>query len=166
MQGTFEMSDSVVLITGGTRGIGRGIATRFSELGATVVVVGRRAPEPEIKGARFLGADLREADQVDALFQEVRQRYGRLDVLINNAGGSPPAAAATASANFSSKIIALNLLAPLLCAQAAHALMSEQAGGASIINIASVSGVRPSPGTAASAIAAAVGGCEGRRRGS
>jgi NAD(P)-dependent dehydrogenase (short-subunit alcohol dehydrogenase family) len=68
---------------------------------------------------------------------------------VNNAGGAPPAEAATASPRFSEAIIRLNLLAPLNFAQQANAVMQKQAGGGTIINIASVSAVRPSPGTAA-----------------
>ena len=67
---------------------------------------------------------------------------------MNNAGGAPYADAATASPRFP-PIIELNLLAPLYCAQAAYALMQAQPDGGSIVNIGSVSGARPSPGTAA-----------------
>jgi NAD(P)-dependent dehydrogenase (short-subunit alcohol dehydrogenase family) len=70
-------------------------------------------------------------------------------VVVNNAGGSPPADAATASPRFSTSIVALNLLAPLHVAQAANAVMQEQDEGGAIVNIGSVSGLRPSPGTAA-----------------
>jgi NAD(P)-dependent dehydrogenase (short-subunit alcohol dehydrogenase family) len=69
--------------------------------------------------------------------------------VISNAGGSPPAAAATASPRFHAKVIELNLIAPLHVAQAANAVMQEQPDGGSIIMIGSVSGTRPSPGTAA-----------------
>jgi NAD(P)-dependent dehydrogenase (short-subunit alcohol dehydrogenase family) len=77
------------------------------------------------------------------------ERFGRIDVLVNNAGGSPPADAATASPRFSASIIALNLTAPLVFAQRANAVMQNQEGGGVIVNIASVSATRPSPGTAA-----------------
>src|SRR3954462_15360252 len=125
-----------VLITGGTKGLGRGIAQRFAEAGAGVVVCGRRPPESEPVGD-FIAADVRDPDSVAVLFGAIDDRYGRLDVLVNNAGGAPPAArgrvggmgsgaarpppadSATASAKFSNAIIGLNLVAPLLCAQAA-----------------------------------------------
>jgi NAD(P)-dependent dehydrogenase (short-subunit alcohol dehydrogenase family) len=150
---SLEIAGKVVLVTGGSRGIGRGIAARFLEAGAEVVICGRRAPEalPEAggKSALFCAADVRELDQLDALLRFVTERFGRLDVLVNNAGGSPPAEAATASPRFSAAIVQLNLLAPLHLSQKANALMQAQAAGGAIINIASVSGLRPSPGTAA-----------------
>jgi NAD(P)-dependent dehydrogenase (short-subunit alcohol dehydrogenase family) len=136
----------VVLVTGGTRGIGRGIADRFEELGADVIVCARRPVDAD---RRFIAADLRDPDQIDALFATIAVRHRRLDVLINNAGGSPPAEAATASPRFAEKIIALNLLAPLWASQAANRMMQTQHNGGAIINIASVSGTRASPGTAA-----------------
>jgi NAD(P)-dependent dehydrogenase (short-subunit alcohol dehydrogenase family) len=77
------------------------------------------------------------------------ERFGRIDVLVNNAGGSPPADAATASPRFSASIIALNLTAPLVFAQRVNAVMQKQDDGGAIVNIASVSATRPSPGTAA-----------------
>lgn len=142
----------VVLVTGGTKGIGRHIAERFLSQGATVVVCGRNPPEtaPTSKGreALFLPCDVRDPAQVDGLVTQIQERFGRLDVLVNNAGGSPYAEAASASPRFHEKIIQLNLLAPLHCAQRANRAMQETDGGV-IINIASVSGTRPSPGTAA-----------------
>ncbi len=74
--------------------------------------------------------------------------YGRIDVVINNAGGAPAADAATASPRFSESIVRLNLLAPLHVAQRANHHMQQGDGGV-IVNIASVSATRPSPGTAA-----------------
>jgi NAD(P)-dependent dehydrogenase (short-subunit alcohol dehydrogenase family) len=142
-----------VLVTGGCRGVGRGIATRFLAAGAEVAVCCRHEPErlPAAEGreAVFLAADVRDPDQVATLVAAVVERFGRLDVVVNNAGGSPPADAATASPRFSTSIVALNLLAPLHVAQAANAVMQEQDEGGAIVNIGSVSGLRPSPGTAA-----------------
>jgi NAD(P)-dependent dehydrogenase (short-subunit alcohol dehydrogenase family) len=137
----------VVLVTGGTKGIGRGIAARFVEEGATVVVCARTKPD-ETAGS-FVPADVRDPDQVDELVRVVVDLHGRLDVLVNNAGGSPPADAAVASPRFSKAIVELNLLGPLYAAQVANRVMQEQLEGGVIINVASVSGTRPSPGTAA-----------------
>ena len=143
----------VVLVTGGAKGIGRGISERFLEDGASVIACGREAPEalPSARGKRaeFIRADVRDRASVDALFDEIGKRFGGLDVLVNNAGGSPYAMADKASPRFHESIIALNLLAPLHLAQKANALMQAQADGGVIVFVASVSALRPSPGTAA-----------------
>lgn len=148
---TFDLSGKVALVTGGTRGLGAEIALRFVDAGATVVVCGRTAPE-EVEGVtrptNFLAVDVRQPDQVAAMIETIVERYGRLDIVVNNAGGSPPADAAVASPRFTEAIVRLNLLAPLLVAEQANAVMQRQDDGGSIINIASLNGVRPSPGTA------------------
>ena len=148
-----DFTGRVVAVTGGTRGIGRGIAVAFLDAGAEVLVCGRHAPDelPQAgdRRAAFVEADVRQADQAARMVHHVRDRYGRLDVLVNNAGGSPTVPAAEASASFFTAVVSLNLLAPFFCAQAANAVMQEQEDGGSIVNIASVSGLRPSPGTAA-----------------
>ncbi len=146
---TLDFANKVVLVTGGTRGLGRGIADRFVEAGATVVVCGRKDPESSASGTTFFAADVRDSESVASLMAQINARFGRLDVLVNNAGGSPPADSATASANFTNAIIGLNLVAPLLCSQGAFSIMRNQDGGGAIVNIASVSGLRPSPNTAA-----------------
>ncbi len=109
------------------------------------------ATEPESlpDGIEFVACDVREPDQVGVLVDTIVERHGRLDVLVNNAGGAPPSDTATVSPRFNASIIALNLTAPLVCAQKANAVMQGQAGGGAIVNIASVSGIRPSPNTAA-----------------
>ena len=153
MPGPLDFTGRVVIVTGGCRGIGRGIAGGFLEAGAGVVVCCRNEPDtlPAAGGreAVFVAADVREPDQVDAVVAATLERFGRLDVLVNNAGGSPPAAAATASPRFSAAIVALNLLAPLTFAQRANAVMQDQDGGGAIVNVGSVSGLRPSPDFAA-----------------
>jgi len=148
-----DMTGKVVIVTGGAKGVGRGITTRFLAAGADVVICGRTVPEqlPEASGKRalFVAADVRQVDDIDRVITVAQERWGRLDVLVNNAGGSPHTEAATASPRFSEAIIRLNLIAPLNFAQRANAVMQAQADGGAIINIASVSGIRPSPGTAA-----------------
>lgn len=153
MDNPLDFSDKVVIVTGGGRGVGLGISRRFLETGAQVVICGRSEPEspPQAVGrtAEFVAADVRDVEQIGAVVAFVKQRFGRLDVLVNNAGGAPESDAATASPRFSESIIRLNLIAPLNFAQQANAVMQEQESGGVIINIASVSATRPSPGTAA-----------------
>jgi NAD(P)-dependent dehydrogenase (short-subunit alcohol dehydrogenase family) len=148
-----DFTSKVVLVTGGSRGVGRGIAERFLEAGAEVVICGRSEPAslPAAGGRRavFVPADVREIEQVDALVAKTLERFGRLDVLVANAGGAPAVDAATVSPRFHEKIIQLNLVAPLHCAQRANAAMQGQPEGGVIVFITSVSGMRPSPGTAA-----------------
>jgi NAD(P)-dependent dehydrogenase (short-subunit alcohol dehydrogenase family) len=143
----------IVVVTGGCRGVGSGIATRFLEAGAEVVVCCRHEPDalPTAGGrsVSFVAADVRDPDAIDAVIAATLERHGRFDVLVNNAGGSPPADTATSSPRFSEAIIALNLTAPLVFSQRAFAVMREQPEGGAIVNIASVSGLRPSPETAA-----------------
>jgi NAD(P)-dependent dehydrogenase (short-subunit alcohol dehydrogenase family) len=153
MSVAIDLSERVVIVTGGGRGIGRGVAARFLEAGARVVVCGRKEPAEPVgaagREALFLAADVREPEAIARLVDAVVERYGRVDALVNNAGGSPPADAATASPRFSTSIVALNLLAPLFLAQRVLPVMRAQPEGGSIVNVASVSGLRPSPGTAA-----------------
>jgi NAD(P)-dependent dehydrogenase (short-subunit alcohol dehydrogenase family) len=151
-----DYAGRAVIVTGGTRGIGAGIAEAFLRAGAEVLVCGRTEPDGDAalpaadgRAAVFERADVRDPAQAQRLVQAAAERFGRVDVVINNAGGAPYAAAATASPRFHAKVIELNLIAPLHVAQGANAVMQGQPEGGSIIMIGSVSGVRPSPGTAA-----------------
>jgi NAD(P)-dependent dehydrogenase (short-subunit alcohol dehydrogenase family) len=144
------LSGQVVLVTGGVRGVGAGISAVLTELGATVVACARRpadegSPAPY---AQFVSCDIRDADAVTAMTEQVVEQHGRLSGVVNNAGGAPFAMAADASPRFHSKIVELNLLAPLIIAQAANKVMQQQDSGGSIVNVSSMSGRRPSPGTA------------------
>ena len=148
-----DISGKVVIVTGGARGVGRGLPLRFLEAGAEVVICGRTAPPEPLRArggdATFVTADVRKVEDIERVVTLTVERFGRLDVLVNNAGGSPVADAATASPRFSEAILRLNLIAPLNFAQRANAQMQRQPSGGVIINIASVSALRPSPGTAA-----------------
>jgi NAD(P)-dependent dehydrogenase (short-subunit alcohol dehydrogenase family) len=151
-----DFTGRAVLVTGGTRGVGAGIAEAFLAAGAQVLVCGRTEPLDEVplpaagrRRAIFTRADVRDPEQAQRLIETAADLFGQLDVVVNNAGGSPHADAATASPRFHAKIIELNLIAPLHVAQAANQVMQDQSAGGSIIMIGSVSGVRPSPGTAA-----------------
>src|SRR5213078_111833 len=112
-----------VIVTGGCRGIGRGIAQRFAEAGAHVLVCCRTEPESLPDGVAFVAADVREPDQIDAVLADCAQRFGRVDVLINNAGGSPPADSATVSPRFNERVVQLNLLAAMSFSQAVYPAM-------------------------------------------
>ena len=114
----------------------------------------KRAPASSCAGApnrpelpvEFRACDVRDAGQVHDLVALARPR---IDIVVNNAGGAPYVPAADASPRLHAKIVELNLLAPLLVAQAANAVMQQQDGGGVIVMVSSVSGHRPSPGTAA-----------------
>jgi NAD(P)-dependent dehydrogenase (short-subunit alcohol dehydrogenase family) len=143
----------VALVTGGTRGLGKTIAERLLADGCQVAICARRPPEEPVvasgREAWFTPADVRSAESAEALIQTVVERFGRLDLLVNNAGGGPKADVAESSPSLLEKVIALNLLAPLHLSRYAHAVMQRQAEGGCVVNIASISGVRPSPGAAA-----------------
>jgi len=145
-----NLSGRVALVTGGTRGIGLGITRALLEAGAAVVTCSRSEVEP-VPGTRHHVCDVRDPEAVDALMASL----DRLDVLVNNAGGAPATDAATASPRFHDKVVGLNLLSPLLVAQAANAVMQRQASGGSIVNISSISAHRPAPTIAAYAAAKA-----------
>jgi NAD(P)-dependent dehydrogenase (short-subunit alcohol dehydrogenase family) len=155
------------IVTGAGRGIGREYALRLAAYGASVIVNdlggardgtgGDVGPAQEVvddivaRGGKAVANtdDVSSWDGAQGLTRQAVETFGRLDVLVNNAGGSPPADTATASPRFTAGIIALNLTAPIVCAQRANAVMQEQDSGGVIVNIASVSGVRASPETLA-----------------
>lgn len=146
MKTDLGLTGAVVLVTGGVRGVGKGITGVFLAHGAHVVTCARHETPTD---AEFVSCDVRDEAQVTALVDGIVARHGRLDVVVNNAGGAPYAPAADASPRLHEKIVQLNLLAPLLVSQQANAVMQRQDGGGSIVMISSVSGTRASPGTAA-----------------
>jgi NAD(P)-dependent dehydrogenase (short-subunit alcohol dehydrogenase family) len=143
----FGLSGRVVLVTGGVRGVGAGISAVFAQQGATVVTCARRSVEGS--PYEFHSCDIRDDDAVKAMIDAVCERHSKLDVVVNNAGGSPYVLTADSSAKFNRKIVELNLLGALSVSQHANAKMQSQQLGGSIVNITSVSGRRPTPGTAA-----------------
>ncbi len=145
------MVQRLALITGGTRGLGLAITQRLLQDGWQVVVCARSLPDAPIavaaRTAHAIAGDLRQPGEPDRLVSEVIARFGRLDLLVNNAGGSPMAEIAGSSASLIDKIVALNLTAPLHMARAAYPFLRESQG--CVVNIASISGRRPAPGTVA-----------------
>lgn len=148
-----EMTGRTVIVTGGSKGLGRVIADRFLQQGADVVVCARSRPDEPVaiegREALFVAADVRDPVQVAGVVSAAVNATGRLDVLVNNAGGAPPSASATVSPRFNDKIIALNLVAPLNFARAVHDQMQSQPDGGVIVNIGSVGGTRANPAGAA-----------------
>ncbi|MFE5372150.1 SDR family oxidoreductase [Streptomyces mirabilis] len=138
-----DLGGRTVVVTGGTRGVGAGIARAFTEAGADVVVCARRPPDTPLEGTEFVSVDLRDPAAVHAFFAALP----RLDVLVNNAGGAPYRPLTEADAGRHARVIELNLVAPLTASLAAYEHLRRARG--SIVMIGSVSGARPSPGSAA-----------------
>lgn len=173
----FDFSGSVAIVTGGTKGLGRGIAQTFLSSGADVVICARNAPKDPVaapintsnvarnetstpndapaapnkttpasnKTALFVAADVRNPDDIAKVVNTATETFGRVDVLVNNAGGAPPVASAEASPRFNERVLALNLLAPMMFSQAVHPVMNQQDTGGVVLNISSVSALRPNP---------------------
>ncbi|MET9678612.1 SDR family oxidoreductase [Streptomyces sp. NPDC006482] len=146
-----ELDGRVVLVTGGTRGVGAGVARAFLRAGARVAVCARRPPDTPVEAAgrtaEFHPLDLREPAAVREFFADFAERYGRLDALVNNAGGTPYRLLGEGEAERHARVVELNLTAPLAVSLAAHPLLRASRGA--VVMIGSVSGTRPSPGTAA-----------------
>lgn len=146
---TIDFTGKVALITGGTKGVGLGIAQRYADAGARVVVCARNIPDNLPSDWEAIALDLQDPASAKALVDGVVERHGSIDILVNNAGGAPAADTSTASPNFSRKIVGLNFFSAMWCSEAANHHMQKQASGGAIVNIGSVSAERPSPTAAA-----------------
>ncbi|MGI5531793.1 SDR family oxidoreductase [Streptomyces syringium] len=153
MSGALDLDGRVAVVTGGTRGVGAGIARALLRAGARVVVCARRPPDEPVtadgRTACFRPVDVRRPAAVQLLFEELVSAFGRLDLLVNNAGGAPFRLLDDADAERHARVLELNLTAPLTVSLAAHRVMRRQPAGGCVLMIGSVSGSRPSPGTAA-----------------
>jgi NAD(P)-dependent dehydrogenase (short-subunit alcohol dehydrogenase family) len=152
----FDFSGQVVVVTGAGRGIGAGIARRFAQAGATTLIHYHtsQAGAEQLAGAiRSEGGsaftypgDLSSPEQVESLFREITQRFGRLDVLVNNAGSYPVTPLVEMKPEDWDGVISSNLRSVFLCTQAAARLFIAQGHGGSIINISSVEDTFPAWG--------------------
>jgi 7-alpha-hydroxysteroid dehydrogenase len=151
----FRLDGKVALVTGSSHGIGRAIALAFAEAGADVVVsarnaeeVGAVAAEVEALGRRALAipADVMDDASLDDLVARAATELGRLDIAVNNAGGTPPRAAMDTSAGFMERAFRFNAVQPFLLAKAAARAMVDTAGGGAILNISSRSSQQVVPG--------------------
>lgn len=151
-----QLDGKVTLITGAGTGIGKGIARAFAREGANLILSSRKREnlDETAEEARSLGAeatvivaDVTREEQVLALFEQIRNDFGRLDILINNSGafdGGPIEELSLASWQ---KVIDVNLTGPFLCTREAFKIMKPQGRGR-IINIGSISAQMPRPNSA------------------
>lgn len=151
----FDVSTKVVMVTGGSRGLGKAMVLELARRGAKVVVASRKLDECEkvTKAIREEGGDalalschVGQWDGLEKAVQSVVKHYGRIDVLVNNAGMSPvaPSLLETSEALFD-KIIDVNLKGPTRLTALAASQMAAQGNGGSIINISSIAAYRPNP---------------------
>ena len=150
--GRFDVSGKVVVVTGGSRGLGKAMSLGLAGAGAKVVVASRKldncqqlAGEIKAAGGEALAVAAHAGDtgQLDQLIEQSYQHFGRVDVLINNAGTNPVTAPLSdLSPELFDKVIGVNLKGPWYLASRLAPRMAEHGGG-SIINIISVSGLRP-----------------------
>jgi NAD(P)-dependent dehydrogenase (short-subunit alcohol dehydrogenase family) len=152
-------NDKIALVTGAGSGIGRATALALLRAGYAVVLAGRRAERlrqtaaeagPDGTRALVVPADVSDPASVRALFEEVRARFGHLDLLFNNAGtGAPPVPLEDLTVEQWRRVVDVNLTGAFLCTQAAFRLMKEQVPrGGRIINNGSISAYTPRPNSA------------------
>lgn len=153
IQQLFELAGKVALVTGGVRGIGRAVAERLAEAGASVMIAdldgdGAQRAAEQLRGQGYAvaaeRADIGNAVQARTSVQKTVDTFGRLDILVNNAGIFPFAAALHTPEEMWERTLAVNLSGAFACAQAAARSMIASGYGGRIVNIASVSALRPS----------------------
>ncbi len=157
MKNRFDMTGKVVLITGGSRGLGHAMALAFAEAGADIAIASRKieschqaADEIRALGRRASShaCNVGNWDELDGLVDAVYREFGRVDVLINNAGMSPlaPSLVETTEALFD-KVVGVNFKGPFRLGALVASRMVEGDGGV-IINVSSTASIRPQPSTA------------------
>ena len=145
-----KLKDKIALVTGGSRGVGRSVALAYGREGAKVVVnytSNEGAAREVVEAISAMGseaiavkADIASKADVDNLFAAVRERFGRLDVLVNNAGFTRPAMLLKMTEDQWDQVVDIHLKGAFFCSQAAANLMKEQNSG-KIINVMSVAGL-------------------------
>ena len=143
-----RLKDKVALVTGGGRGIGRHIALRLADEGADVLVnyASSEAGAEDIaaqireKGRRSTAvrANIARRDEVDAMFESLRDDFGRIDILVNNSAIDPVIPFLEMTDEQWDRVIDINLKGTYMCSQAAAKLMAEQGSGGNIIIIGSM----------------------------
>lgn len=146
----FSLEGKAAIVTGGGTGIGKSIALEFAKAGADVAVCSRKAEhvEPVAKAVRDLGrrafatvVDVRVEEQVQGVVERAAREFGRLDIMVNNAGASFRARPEDISANGWNTVVGINLTGAFLgCKWAGRQMMQQSTGGA-IVNLSSIAGV-------------------------
>ena len=145
-----QLKDKVAVVTGGGSGIGKGIAKAFAQEGCAVVIAARNAARLERTaqelaetGAEItvVPTDVTDEVQVAALFEQVMDRYGRLDILVNNAAAFGGGRIDQVPLNVWDRVIGVGVTGAFLCTREAFRIMKD-AGGGRIVNIGSISGQR------------------------
>jgi NAD(P)-dependent dehydrogenase (short-subunit alcohol dehydrogenase family) len=139
-----ELSGKIVLVTGGTKGAGKAIAERLLQAGATIIITARNAPENANEKLHFISADLSQPAGTQKVVNEVLENYGRLDILVNNLGGSNTQGGGFAVLTDEDweTTIQTNLLAPVRLDRGFLPQMVERKSGV-IVHIASIQGKMP-----------------------
>jgi len=159
----FSLEGKVAIVTGSGRGIGKTTALMMAQAGAAVTVLARTAADVEntaaeirAQGGKALAVptDVRDSEMIANMVDKTLEEFGRIDVLVNNAGASFPLPTLQLSEGGWDALLRENLKAPFLCSKAAAEVMIKQGGG-SIINISSTEGMRSAATNAAYAAAKA-----------
>ncbi|MCU0669977.1 MAG: SDR family NAD(P)-dependent oxidoreductase, partial [Myxococcota bacterium] len=134
----FRMNDQVAIVTGGSKGIGRGIARAFAEAGADLVLASRNPDDLEAAAAEMRGTtgrrvlavpcDVNEREQLERVIERTWSEYGRIDVLVNNAGGTPPRPALRTSEKMFEAAFHFNVTSAFLLSRLAIPKMLENDG--------------------------------------
>lgn len=153
----FKLTGKVAIVTGAGRGIGRGTALAFAEMGARVVCAARTREQIEdtAERARAFGVeaaavscDVLDRSQLENLVSETMKRFGRIDILVNNAGGTPPRQALRTSEEMFNQAFRFNVTTAFLLTRFVVPHMNA-GGGGSVVNISSAAGRLVQPGFAA-----------------
>lgn len=160
MASALGLEDKVVVVTGGSQGVGHGCAIEFARAGAHVVLLARGLERAEAAAAsvRALGreahaiqADVMQDEDIERAVAEAVDRFGRIDVAINNVGGrsgKPEGTLLESGPDYWRETLELNLYSVLACSQAFARTMIDRGSGGAIVNIGSVAGFKASPGLA------------------
>jgi NAD(P)-dependent dehydrogenase (short-subunit alcohol dehydrogenase family) len=154
MKVNFDLTDRVALVTGASRGIGESIAITLADYGAEVILVSRKIDAlKEVEGkivnrggkAHCIAASIGKIDEIKLLFEQIEEKYGRLNILVNNAATNPYFGdVLNADETAWDKTMDVNLKGYFFMSQSAAKLMIKNGGG-SIVNVSSINGIRPAP---------------------